>query len=271
MNATSIGPLVFANDRLHAVIALAVVLLVLEVVGRRRPALAGPLHRWGWHLLASWIVAARLGFVLVNREAFADAPLSALAVWQGSFEPIAGLFGIALVGLAAIVRCPAVLRPLALAVVLAGSAQAAAGWIFPTEAQGSLPNFALSDLGGTPVRLSETDGRPMIVNLWASWCPPCRREMPMMMELAEAQDDVVLRFANQGEPASAVGRYLDQEGLSDTHVVLDDTQRLMEHFDLLGLPSTLFFDAEGNLIAAQTGEISRAELINRMQELQETE
>ena len=174
-------------------------------------------------------------------------------------------------GLAAIVRCPAVLRPLALAVVLAGSAQAAAGWIFPTEAQGSLPNFALSDLGGTPVRLSETDGRPMIVNLWASWCPPCRREMPMMMELAEAQDDVVLRFANQGEPASAVGRYLDQEGLSDTHVVLDDTQRLMEHFDLLGLPSTLFFDAEGNLIAAQTGEISRAELINRMQELQETE
>tara|TARA_R110002074_G_scaffold217487_3_gene387902 strand:- start:308 stop:595 length:288 start_codon:yes stop_codon:yes gene_type:complete len=95
--------------------------------------------------------------------------------------------------------------------------------------------------------------------------------MPMMMELAEAQDDVVLRFANQGEPASAVGRYLDQEGLSDTHVVLDDTQRLMEHFDLLGLPSTLFFDAEGNLIAAQTGEISRAELINRMQELQETE
>lgn len=271
MNATSIGPLVFANDRLHAVIALAVVLLVLEVMGRRRPALAVPLHRWGWLMLAAWIVAARLGFVLVNREVFADDPLSALAVWQGGFEPIAGLFGIALVGLVAIVRRPVVLHPLALAVVLAGSAHAAAGWIFPTEARGSLPDFALKDHGGTQVRLSETNGRPVIVNLWASWCPPCRREMPMMMELAEAQNDVALRFANQGETAPVVRRYLDQEGLSDTHVVLDETQRLMEHFDLLGLPSTLFFDAKGNLIAAHTGEISRAELTNRMQELQETE
>ncbi|MBP0483190.1 TlpA disulfide reductase family protein [Sagittula salina] len=271
MNATSIGPLVFANDRLHAVIALAAVLIVLELGGRRRPALAGALHRWGWLLLVSWIVAARLGSVLVNRAVFAVDPLSALAVWQGGFEPIAGFVGVGLVGLAALLKRPEMLRPLALAVVMAFSAHTAAGWIFPTEAQGSLPQVALTDLGGAPVRLAETGERPVVVNLWASWCPPCRREMPMMMELAEAQDDVVLRFANQGETAAAVGRYLDQEALSGEHVVLDQTQLLMEHFGLLGLPSTLFFDAEGNLAAAHTGEISRAELINRMQALQEPE
>lgn len=270
MNATSIGPLVLANDRLHAVVALAAVLLVLELVGRRRPGQAVTLHRWGWLLLMSWIVAARLGFVLVNREAFVLDPLSALAVWQGGFEPIAGLLGVGLVGLVSLLKRPEVLRPLVLAVAMASSAHTAAGWIFSTEAQGSLPQLALTDLGGALVKLTESDGRPVVVNLWASWCPPCRREMPMMMELAEAQDDVMLRFVNQGEPPATVVHYLEEAALNGRHVVLDEGQRMMEHFDLLGLPSTLFFDADGNLVASHTGEISRAELTNRMKELQET-
>lgn len=270
MNAISIGPLIFSNERLHAVIALAVFLLVLELVARRWPARAAAAHRWSLIVAASWIIAARAGFVFANREVFAAEPFSALALWQGGFAPAAGFAGLSIVALAALWRRPEVLRPLLIAVVTASGALAAAGWVLPVEAEGELPGITLPDLIGNPVTLADAAGRPVVLNLWASWCPPCRREMPMMMALAEAQEDVVLRFANQGEPPATVQGHLDGQHLDDDRVILDRDRRLMEEFDLLGLPSTLFFDADGALVSVHTGEISRAELINRMNDLQET-
>jgi len=271
MNAISLGPLVFSNERLHAVIALAVFLAMIELGDRLRPARAGTARSWSLIVLIGWIVAARAGFVLINLEAYAADPLTVFAIWQGGFSLAAGVLGLALLAAVALWQRTAALRPVALAVVLSGGAYAAAGWALPAEVRGQLPPIALPALDGTRVPLADAAGRPVVVNLWASWCPPCRREMPMMMDLAESRDDVVLRFANQGEDRSAIQRYLDSQQLSAAAVVQDIDSRLMADFDLLGLPSTLFFAPDGRLVSVHTGEISRAALTNQMNDLtQET-
>ncbi|WP_418592521.1 prolipoprotein diacylglyceryl transferase family protein [Ponticoccus sp. (in: a-proteobacteria)] len=267
MNAVSLGPLVFSHERLHVVIAIAAFLGAVELAAWFRATRSPDVHRWSLIVVACWIVAARAGFVLANLDSFAAEPLSALAIWQGGFAASGGAVGLALAALAMMLRRPGVLRPLAFAVLAGGLAYTAAGQVFPVEARGQLPQIALPTLDGAPVPLADTGGRPVVVNLWATWCPPCRREMPMMMDLASNRDDVVVRFANQGEPRATVLRYLDSQDLGGERVLLDPDQRLMETFGLLGLPSTLFFDADGRLVAVHTGEISRAALANRMNDL----
>jgi thiol-disulfide isomerase/thioredoxin len=73
----------------------------------------------------------------------------------------------------------------------------------------TLPQEALPLLAGGTIDLSERDGRPLVVNLWATWCPPCVREMPMMAEVAAGQDAVDVVFANQGEGPDRIRRFFE--------------------------------------------------------------
>ena len=123
--------------------------------------------------------------------------------------------------------------------------------------------------GGIAVLLAALDGqaqqlagrdRPVVLNLWATWCPPCRREMPMMTKLAANISGVDFVFANQGEDAGQVRAFLENEDLPTEGMVRDPRNRLMTELDAIGLPATLVFDARGRMVAAHTGEISRAAL-----------
>lgn len=271
MNAVSLGPLVFSTERLHVIAALAVFLAAIELSEWLWPSRAGATRHWSWIALLGWVTAARTGFVLANLDAFATDPLTVLALWQGGFSGSAGVFGLGLVGVFAMLRRPEALRPVALAVACAGVTFSAANWALPVEVRGQLPQIALPDLDGREIALAETNGRPVIINLWATWCPPCRRELPMMMGLKNSRDDVVMLFVNQGENRATIQRYLESQGLDVDAVVQDRDSRLMSDFALLGLPSTLFFSADGRLLSVHTGEISRAALTNQMNELsQET-
>lgn len=62
-----------------------------------------------------------------------------------------------------------------------------------------LPDLTLTTLGGTEVRLSDFRGKPLVLNAWATWCPPCRRELPMMVRLAQENPEVRFAFVSQGE------------------------------------------------------------------------
>ncbi|SFP93090.1 TlpA disulfide reductase family protein [Tranquillimonas alkanivorans] len=267
MNAVAIGPLVFSNARFQAVLAIFVFLAVVELIAWRWPRHAQDARPWSILALLSWIGAARLGFVGAEWDSFAAAPLDVLALWQGGFDPLAGLAGFGVVTLLGTLRRPSVAAPLLAAAACAGIAVAGARLALPDEASGRLPEIALPDLSGRPVPLTDAEGRPVVINLWASWCPPCRREMPMMMEVATARDDAAVRFANQRERAATISDFLRRQGLASDAVLRDPDGRLMERFDLLGLPSTLFFDAEGRLEAVHTGEISRAQLNARIDDL----
>lgn len=259
MNAVSIGPLVFDGARLAAIAAIIVFLLTAEITARvqRRPGTDAA--RWAGYALLAWIVGAWFGFVLGNWDEFASHPQDVLKLWQGGFSPRAGwVAGMAVFAAALLRQRRAAVMPLIVGAVLAFLTQQAIGIAVPRP-QVELPAMDLIGLDAGTEQLAGR-GKPVVLNLWATWCPPCRREMPMMLDLASGSPGVDFVFANQGERADQVMDFLQGENLPFDGMVLDPRQRLMGRLDAIGLPSTLVFDAGGNLVAAQTGEVSRAAL-----------
>jgi thiol-disulfide isomerase/thioredoxin len=144
----------------------------------------------------------------------------------------------------------------ALALAVAGAATNAAE-------PPAVPDVPLVSLAGAPVSLPRlVEGRPAVVNLWATWCPPCREEMPMLAAAQEREADRMrFVFADQGESPQAVRRYLDDEILTPLeHVLLDAGSALRRKAGARGLPTTLFFDASGRLVDRHVGPLSRDEL-----------
>ena len=260
MNAVSIGPLVFDGARFAAVVGLLLFFAVTEIVARlQRGRLPGDAARWAGYAVLAWILAARAGFVAANWPVFAAYPLDALKLWQGGFLPAAGLAGgVAVFLLALRYRARAALLPLA----LGGAVALLAHQVVNDRLTGpvvTLPVMQLAALDGQAQQLAGRD-RVVVLNLWATWCPPCRREMPMMTDLAASLPEVDFIFANQGEEAAQIRAFLRSENLPDTGMIRDPRSRLMEELDAIGLPATMVFDAGGQLIAGHTGEISRAAL-----------
>ncbi|MBU9698849.1 TlpA family protein disulfide reductase [Rhodobacteraceae bacterium HSP-20] len=127
----------------------------------------------------------------------------------------------------------------------------------------ALPDATLQDMAGRPVSLIAPDG-PLVVNLWASWCPPCRRALPMMVEQAQLPGAPRFVFANQGETAVQVQAFLTRVGIGPDHIALDLTAGMMTAFDAAGLPLTLISDERGEMVSSHVGEISRAELLRQI-------
>ncbi len=109
------------------------------------------------------------------------------------------------------------------------------------------PAFTLDRLGGGTTGLAQLKGHPVLVNFWASWCPPCRGEMPDLETIAREYHDsglVVLALNLQEDPAT-VQRYADALGLSVTTVALDRGGTVANRYNLTALPSSYFVDREG--------------------------
>lgn len=148
----------------------------------------------------------------------------------------------------------------------AASASAAAQRPVSPPAGGSIPAIELPDLDGEAVDLQQFEGRPVVVNLWATWCPPCRREMPVLEQAAAENPDVAFVFANQAESAELVRDFLDGEGLALDNVLLDADSEVARHFQARALPTTLFFGSDGELSDVHLGEVSRAQLSDYLRE-----
>lgn len=118
------------------------------------------------------------------------------------------------------------------------------------------PALTLTALGRPPVDLATTDGRPAVINLWATWCAPCRREMPALAQAERAHPEVRFLLINQGEGEADVRDFLQREGLSFDQVLLDPAMATQRHYRTVGVPVTLFLHADGRLAKAHTGEIA---------------
>ena len=266
MNAISIGPFIFSNDRFIAILTVIAFFVVAELLAWRNGGRRDAIHRWTGAVLVTWVIAARLGYVVAHWEVFASAPLSVLAIWQGGFDVRAGTFGLGVTLFAAFLSQSRIGGPLLGSVSVAFLVFTVATLLFPDETRGRLPVTAFKDLSGAPVSLVNRDV-PVVLNLWATWCQPCRREMPMMTDVAQSQGDVDIIFANQGERDSVIGEYLALNDLPADGMIRDPDSALMQKFGMLGLPSTLFFAADGSLQAVHTGEISRAALLSGINDL----
>ena len=120
--------------------------------------------------------------------------------------------------------------------------------------------MTLVDTDGRPLPLARFRGHPFVVNLWATWCGPCRRELPMLAKAADREGEVPIILADQGESAQAVSAFLSREAVASRHIALDTQRQLSTAFDVAGYPATLFVAADGTVVRLQLGELSRAAL-----------
>ncbi len=127
-----------------------------------------------------------------------------------------------------------------------------------------LPDLELMTLEERPARLSSYMGTPVVLNLWATWCPPCRREMPILEQAQTAFPEVAFVLINQGESAQQAKTYLESEALSLTDVLLDPSSEAMREMRTGGLPTTFFFDAQGRMVDLHLGEITMSDLKDKI-------
>ena len=208
------------------------------------------------------LIVARIGYIALWWPEYAAAPWSMLAIGDGGFAWWAGLPAAVLFA-GWRTRARKALRPPVLAGVAAGMLVWALAGAVPAllhQSAPPLPDIALADVDGTTVQLTDYGGSPVVMNLWATWCPPCRREMPVLEYAQSAYPDVRFVLVNQGEDVPTILRYLEQEGLQLSNVLLDPSNRTMQAVGARGLPTTLFFDSDGQLVDSHLGELTRASL-----------
>jgi peroxiredoxin len=135
--------------------------------------------------------------------------------------------------------------------------------------QSIAPDFELASLDGRKVSLKDLRGKVVLLNFWATWCPPCKAEMPdleaLYREYGAARDFVVVG-ANLEEDAGAVEAFVRERGLSFP-VLLDSEGATAGSFGVRGLPATFIIDREGRIRDAWNGQIAREAMLARLQKV----
>jgi len=107
------------------------------------------------------------------------------------------------------------------------------------------PDFEWTGPDGQTLRLSTYRGKVVVVNFWATWCPPCREEMPALQRVAASEADVVVLEVDLMESADKARSFLDSLALDRLQLVLDTDGATTRRFGVLTLPSTFFVDRDG--------------------------
>ncbi len=136
------------------------------------------------------------------------------------------------------------------------SAHAATPFMTPVHPERPAPAFTLKDIDGKTHSLEQYRGKVVLVNFWATWCPPCRAEMPSIERLyasMKGKPFVVLAL-DQGESVDNVFAYMGQLSPSPTFPVLLDNKSQAAHaFGVMGIPSTYLIDKQGRIVAQAIG------------------
>ena len=130
------------------------------------------------------------------------------------------------------------------------------------------PDFTLKTLEGRPVSLSEFRGKPVVLEFWATWCGPCRKQFPKMARIHEQYDgQVQFVMVNTAEDAATVRAFASQVEVPGI-ILMDPTDEVGERYGTRILPSLFFIDAEGIVQAAVPGALKDIDLfMNYMMEL----
>ena len=122
------------------------------------------------------------------------------------------------------------------------------------------PDFEWIGDEGQTLRLSTYRGKVVVVNFWATWCAPCRREMPALQRVAASEPDVVVLEVDLMESGDKVRAFLDALGLDRLQPVLDTDGATTRRFGVLTLPSTFFVDRDGVIRHLEFTELSEEQI-----------
>ena len=138
-------------------------------------------------------------------------------------------------------------------------------------------DFRLRDLSGAKVQLSDLAGRGIVLNFWATWCPPCRREMSLLDDIQKIYQDSGISVVGVAieEPREQVRAYVESVAISYPIWVdaspaapgFDKTSEIFARFGGVGLPTTIFIDRNGVIQKVYVGELSRGFLQSQIDKL----
>jgi cytochrome oxidase Cu insertion factor (SCO1/SenC/PrrC family) len=140
---------------------------------------------------------------------------------------------------------PSVLRSL---LTITGPEQVAPG------GGGRAPDFTLTSTEGTRVTLADLAGQPLVINFWASYCPPCRAEMPLLQRRVLASSHVRLVLINEGDSSQGARDFLTATGIQSPSL-LDTNLSVGRAYGVVPLPTTIFVRADGSIAGRQVGEL----------------
>lgn len=262
-----IGPLSLPLNRLLLIFCLGLALVVAVLVARQHKAAVSSQLA---NIFLISLLVARIIFVLRYLSEYQASWWSVLDIRDGGFDIGAGVIS-ALVSACFYIwrrqkQRRALVAGLGAGLLLWGLTQTAFWAIRDTSQQ--LPRAIVADRHGRSIDITTVEStKPRVINLWATWCPPCRREMPVLEKAQQQYSQFGFVFVNQGEHQQAINNFLQQEALRLDNVLSDRKTILGNLIGSRALPTTLFIDQQGRLIDAHLGELSSATLKAKLEHL----
>ena len=129
--------------------------------------------------------------------------------------------------------------------------------INPNASKIKAADFKLKDLEGKELSLSDLKGKKVFLNFWATWCPPCKAEMPEIEKLYQEtkNSDLVIVTIEIGEPLDTVKSFIDSNNYH-FKVLSDPDQSVAAQYNIASIPSSYFIDVDGNIISKHSGAMN---------------
>ncbi len=269
--AIHLGPIMLPWGIVILVLAILMSLLISRI---SRSFFNVSLIQWSifkdsiWTAVLIGLIFGRVGFVILNFNIYLEHPLDMIKIQDKGFQIYWGI----ITAFAWIYWKNKVLSKKFLTIVMTVFIVTfITGQLIQQHIQmqyQQFPKAHLLTLQQEKIELTQFLGKPTVVNLWASWCPPCRREMPILSEAQQKFPNVQFIFINQNEDAQTVQNYLQTHKVNLKRVLLDTNGIVAKNTGMFGLPSTLFFNAQGQLVDSHIGEITYAMLQQKIHSLE---
>lgn len=129
-------------------------------------------------------------------------------------------------------------------------------------------DFTLLDLEGNKVSLSDYKGKKIFLNFWATWCPPCKAEMPNIEKVYQdtKDSDLVILAVEIGEPLETVKSFIDKNEYN-FNVLLDIDQSVASSYNISSIPTSYFIDEEGYIIAKRVGGMNKDQMMDYIENM----
>lgn len=148
-----------------------------------------------------------------------------------------------------------------LAIVMLFSRSSPAQSVTPPQIGSTLGDFTLKDVNGELVRLSDYKGRPVLINTWATWCPPCKAEMPLLNQYyqSHAEEGFVILAINAGDTQAEAASFVLQNGLKFP-VLLDPETQLLNQMNIHSFPTSILVGKDGKVKSIHVGLLTEASI-----------